>query len=67
MIDTGGLELGKENFKEDILAQAEYAIDEADLVLFVVDGKTELNQSDFMIEIYFENQKKKFLLSLITR
>ena len=58
LIDTGGLELGKENFKEDILAQAEYAIDEADLVLFVVDGKTELNQSDFMIRDLLRKSKK---------
>ena len=49
LIDTGGLELGKENFKEDILAQATFAIDESDLILFVVDGKKELNQSDYMI------------------
>ena len=49
VIDTGGLELGKDNFKEDILMQATFAMDEADLILFVVDGKTELNQSDFMI------------------
>ena len=59
LIDTGGLELGKENFKEDILAQAEYAIDEADLVLFVVDGKTELNQSDFMIRDLLRKSKKE--------
>ncbi len=49
LVDTGGLELGKDNFKEDILAQATFAMDAADLVLFVVDGKTELNQSDYFI------------------
>ena len=49
LIDTGGLELGNDNFKQDILAQATFAIDEADLILFVVDGKEELNQSDYMV------------------
>src|SRR5699024_1489517 len=49
LIDTGGLELGKDNFREDILMQATFAIDEADIVLFVVDGKSELNQSDYLI------------------
>lgn len=49
LVDTGGLELGNDNFREDILVQATFAIDEAALVLFVVDGKTELNTSDFMI------------------
>ena len=49
LIDTGGLELGKDNFREDILMQATFAIEEADIVLFVVDGKSELNQSDYLI------------------
>lgn len=49
LIDTGGLDLGHNDFKEDILIQATFAIDEADLVLFVVDGKSELNENDFRI------------------
>lgn len=49
LIDTGGLELGEDNFQKDILAQATFAIDEADLILFVVDGKTELTKSDYKI------------------
>jgi len=62
LIDTGGLELGTDNFQEDILAQANFAIDEADLVLFVVDGKTELNQSDFMIRDLLLKSKKDVLV-----
>lgn len=58
LVDTGGLELGNDNFREDILAQATFAIDEADLVLFVVDGKSELNTSDFMIrDLLFKAHK----------
>ena len=49
LIDTGGLDLGHNDFKEDILVQATFAIDEADLVLFVVDGKSELNENDYRI------------------
>jgi len=58
LIDTGGLELGHGDFKEDILAQATFAIDEADLVLFVVDGKEELSESDYRIrDLLLKNQK----------
>jgi len=62
LIDTGGLELGKENFKEDILIQATFAIEEADLILFVVDGKTELNQSDFMIRDLLRKSNKEVIV-----
>ena len=49
LIDTGGLELGNDDFQKDILIQATFAIDEADLVLFVVDGTSELTKSDYKI------------------
>ena len=62
VIDTGGLELGEGNFREDILMQATFAIDEADLILFVVDGKTELNQSDYMIRDMLLKAKKEVLI-----
>ncbi len=62
LIDTGGLEFGEENFQKDILAQASYAIDEADLILFVVDGKTELNQSDYMIKKMLHKSQKEVIV-----
>jgi len=62
LIDTGGLELGTDNFQEDILAQATFAIDEADLILFVVDGKTELNQSDYMIRDLLRKTSKEVII-----
>src|SRR5574344_513035 len=62
IIDTGGIELGHDDFHEDILAQATFAIDEADLVLFVVDGKTELNQSDYMIRDLLKKSKKNVIV-----
>ena len=62
LIDTGGLELGKDNFREDILAQATFAIDESDLILFVVDGKTELNQSDYMIRDLLRKSNKEVIV-----
>ena len=49
LIDTGGIEIGHDDFNEDIKAQAELAIDESDLILFVVDGKNDLDPNDYLI------------------
>ena len=50
LIDTGGIEITKGNFNEEIKGQAELAIDEADIVLFVVDGKEGLTSSDNVVK-----------------
>lgn len=62
LIDTGGLELAHDDFHEDILAQATFAIDESDLILFVVDGKSLLTQSDYMIRDLLMKRKKEVLV-----
>ena len=49
LIDTGGIEIGNENFNKEISAQAMLAIDEADLVLFVVDGANGLTSDDLKV------------------
>lgn len=49
VIDTGGLVNSREDFNEDIRMQAELAIDEADLILFVVDGKSGIDSQDYFI------------------
>lgn len=62
LIDTGGIDLGHHDFKEDILAQASFAIDEADTVLFVVDGKCELNENDYRIRDMLLKANKKVIV-----
>jgi GTP-binding protein len=42
LIDTGGIDSDKKEFNDNIKAQAELAIDEADVIMFVVDGKSGL-------------------------
>ena len=49
LIDTGGIDVSKELFNNEIKVQAEIAIEESDLVIFVVDGKEELNHNDYVI------------------
>lgn len=46
LIDTGGIELSNVPFMEEIRAQASLAIDEADLIIFVVDGRTGITTGD---------------------
>lgn len=49
VIDTGGLTLSNDDINKNIKMQAQLAIDEADLILFVVDAKTGLDASDYYI------------------
>ena len=49
LIDTGGIDVSKELFNDEIKIQANIAIDESDIVVFIVDGKEGLNQNDYVI------------------
>ena len=49
LIDTGGIDISNEDFNKEIKAQAEIAISEADVVLFVVDGKEGLTTNDYVV------------------
>ena len=62
LIDTGGISLGNDDFDKDILAQAELAIDEADVVLFVVDGLCDLDASDLHIKEMLHKANKKVIV-----
>ena len=46
LIDTGGIEIGTDSFQDEINAQVDLALDEADIILFIVDGKEGLTPSD---------------------
>lgn len=46
LIDTGGIELNDLPFMEEIKAQATLAIDEADVIVLVVDGRVGLTNDD---------------------
>ena len=46
LIDTGGIELSNVPFMEEIRAQATLAIDESDLIVFVVDGRVGITKED---------------------
>lgn len=49
LVDTGGIEMGTDSFQEEINIQVDLAIDEADIIIFVVDGKEGLTPTDKMV------------------
>ena len=63
LIDTGGIEIANRPFQEQIRIQAQLAIDEADVILFVVDGKKGLSEDDRMVAKLLYKCKKPIILS----
>ena len=62
IIDTGGIHGEADNLDKDILMQAELAIDEADIVLFVVDGLDNISDSDKKIRNMLKKAKKEVIV-----
>lgn len=64
LIDTGGIEVENRPFQEQIRIQAQLAIDEADVILFVVDGKKGLSNDDKMVAKLLYKCKKPVILAV---
>lgn len=64
LIDTGGIEDGSDNWNKEILMQATLAIDEADVIVFIVDGKEEISSSDIKIRNILMKTNKKVIVAV---
>lgn len=64
LIDTGGIDLSDGNFNENIKLQANMAIEEADVVVFVVDGLTDLTENDRKIANILKRSSKKVIVAI---
>ncbi len=62
LIDTGGIHGPDSDFNQDILMQAELAIDEADLILFVVDGLEGISDADKLIRNMLKKAHKDVIV-----
>ena len=62
VIDTGGIILGEDNFDKDIIMQAELAIDEADKILFVVDGINDADAADYHVRDLLKKSHKEVIV-----
>ena len=62
IIDTGGIEVSSEKFNNEIGIQASLAIDEADLILFVVDGMDGLTSDDYKVRDMLQKNNKDIIV-----
>lgn len=64
LIDTGGIDLGEGDFNKDIKAQAEIAVNESDVIVFVCDGREDLTSNDLYIRDMLMKTNKKVIVVL---
>ena len=64
LIDTGGIDATKMDFNEEIKMQAEIAINEADVVVFIVDGKEGLTHNDLIVRDILRKTDKKVIVAI---
>ena len=63
LIDTGGLEIKSEDVMwSHIRAQAQIAVETADVIVFMLDGKTGLTHEDYVVAAYLRKSRKPILL-----
>ena len=62
LVDTGGITLENTSFASEVLVQANIAIDEADLILFVLDGLTEISNEDRKIQALLHKSGKPVIV-----
>lgn len=63
LIDTGGLEIKTEDVMwSHIRAQAQIAVETADVIVFMLDGKTGLTHEDYEVAAYLRKSRKPILL-----
>lgn len=64
IVDTGGIELADTTFQRQIRMQVEIAIEQADVILFVVDGRIGLNEDDYLVARMLYKSKKPVVLAV---
>lgn len=64
LIDTGGIDLENATFNDNIRMQAELAADEADVIVFVVDGKEDLTLNDMAVRDMLMRTNKKVIVAV---
>lgn len=63
LIDTGGIELKNVPFMEEIKAQAQLAIDEADVIVLVTDGRVGITNGDRDVVNILHRSKKPVIVA----
>lgn len=61
VIDTGGIEISNKKIQEQIQIQAKIAIDEANVIIFMLDGNSDITNDDKMIYNMLLKSKKPII------
>jgi GTP-binding protein len=64
VIDTGGIEIENATFNQQIKAQAEIAIEEADVILFVTNGREGITREDEYVARILQKSNKPVILAV---
>lgn len=64
LIDTGGIEIANTPFQEQIRTQVQIAVDEADIIVFVTDGKVGITADDRMVAKLLYKANKPVILAV---
>ena len=65
LVDTGGISLDKnDQWQKHILYQAELAIDMADVIVFILDGRTEITHEDRNVAQILRKSKKPVVVAV---
>ena len=64
LIDTGGIDLEIKDFNQSIKIQAELAMEESDVIVFVVDGREDLTLNDYKIRDQLLKTNKKVIVAI---
>ncbi|MFV0392801.1 MAG: ribosome biogenesis GTPase Der [Coprobacillaceae bacterium] len=64
LIDTGGIELENASFTTQIQMQAEIAIEEADVIVFAVNGREGITREDEYVARLLQKSKKPIVLAV---
>lgn len=64
LVDTGGIDATKMTFNDEIKMQAEIAIKDADIVIFLVDGKEGLTSNDLIVRDILRKSNKKVIVAI---
>ncbi len=64
LIDTGGIDISNGDFNDEIKVQVEIAIDESDVIIFLVDGIEGLNQNDYVVRDMLRKSGKRVIVAI---
>ena len=64
LIDTGGIQIDDVPFQKEINAQVEIAIEEADVIIFLTDGRAGMSDDDEYIARLLQRSKKPVILAV---